>query len=95
MKKNRIAKALRDCAHEKCYNDNCEYMGYGYPKCVTKMQNEAADVLEATPEETEWKICGHFKDRYGCTKCHARYLINEAKFFKYCPNCGRKVVTHK
>ena len=49
------------------------------------------------PEQCEW-IAKEVKNvPYGllveCSKCGGSELVNNALYHKYCPNCGRKVIT--
>lgn len=64
-------------------------------------KQNAIDLLRtaptAQPEQCEWIPKEVESVPYGliveCSKCKHHELIDNALYHKYCPNCGRKVIT--
>lgn len=64
-------------------------------------KQNAIDLLRkaptAQPEQCEWIPKEVENVPYGliveCSKCKHHELIDNALYHKYCPNCGRKVIT--
>lgn len=64
-------------------------------------KQNAIDLLRkaptAQPEQCEWIPKEVENVPYGllmeCSKCKHSELIDNALYHKYCPNCGRKVIT--
>ena len=95
-----LVKALRYCAESGDFNCNKDCPMYpNYPKCLTKMDMDAAAAIEALqaqlPKRGEWKYIVYHNgctpdEDIVCSVCGKSGLDN----WNYCPNCGAKMEVH-